>query len=247
MMKISAILVLSALLQDDPVAAAALKGFSHPWADFRVGSTVTYKETSRRPEVDGAGNLVLKDVVTQVVWSMASTDGEKAVLRIQSEGQDSEVPYHLALPNWTKGKGERKADEEVQVGGTKFMCKVTTISVDADKDASEVTTIWQNPEAPGWAVKVRNETFVRGKTNTSEEAVLVGLQETVKVGDREVPCRLVQVTTEVDNGGRVVKKEWRSDEVPGGILRKETRHYQRGREIEAAFSKMEVVRFNGRK
>ena len=218
MMKSFALLILPAFLQDDPVVATALRGYGHPWADFREGSTVTYKETSRRPEVDGGGNLVLKDVVTQVVWSMASTNGEKAVLRIQSEGQDSEVPYHFVLPNWTKGKGERKADEEIQIGGKKFLCKVTTISVDPDQDASEVTTIWQNPEAPGWAVKFRNETFVRGKSNTSEEAVLVGLNETVKVGDREVVCRVVQVTTEVDTGGRVVKKEWRADEIPGGIL-----------------------------
>ncbi len=249
MMKVlplSALLALAATLQDDPVAAAALKGYSHPWAEFREGSTVTYHETTRRPEVDGAGNLVLKEIVTPVTWSVLTTDGNKSVLRIQSEGQESDVPHHFVRPNWTKGKGERQADEELAVGGSKFLCRVTTISVDADKDASEVTTIWQNPEAPGWAVKVRNETRVRGKPNTTEESVLVAMLAKLKVGEREVACHVVQVTTEVENGGRVVQKEWRSDEVPGKVVRRETRHYRAGREIEAAFSKMDVVSFKGR-
>jgi hypothetical protein len=242
-----AFLFLGALAQDDPLVASALRGYHHPWAGFREGSAVTYRETSRRPEVDGNGNLVLKEVVSQMVWSVASTDGDKATLRIQGEGQDSEVLHHFALPNWTQGKGERRAEEDLVVGATRYPCKVTAIVIDADKDASEVTTIWQNPLAPGWAVKVRNETFMRGKINTSEETLLIGVREEVKVGDRDVPCRVVQVTTEVDSGGRVVKKEWRADEVPGGVVRRETRHYQRGREIEAAFTQMEVVRFSGRK
>ncbi|HLF92473.1 MAG TPA: hypothetical protein VJB14_03365 [Planctomycetota bacterium] len=241
------LLLVAALAQDDPIAAAAIKGFRHPWSEFGEGCTVTYRETIKRPEIDDGGNLVLKDVVSEMIWTVESTDGAKAVLKIASEGREAEVPHHFALPNWAKGKGERKADEEVVVGGVKVACRVTTIAVDADKDASQVTTIWQNPEMPGWAVRFLNETLVRGKRNTSEEELLLSAREKVKVGEQEVVCYVVQATTEVEGGARVVRKEWRSGEVPGVLVRQDMRHYRAGREIEAARSKKEVVSFRSRK
>ena len=77
------LLLAAVLAQDDPIAAAALKGFRHPWSEFGEGCTVTYRETIKRPEIDDGGNLVLKDVVSQMVWTVESTDGAKAVLKIE--------------------------------------------------------------------------------------------------------------------------------------------------------------------
>lgn len=248
MTKLAALLVALAFVQDDPLVVAALQGFRHPWVEFRDGSTVTYVETTRLPEVDNSGSLVFKDLAVKVTWSLAKTDGDRAVLRIESDGRESEFPTHFAPPNWAVGKGEKKPDEEITVGSQKYACRVTAIAVDADKEASELTTVWQNGKAPGWAVKVRNETFARGHRNTWEESLLTAVDEKVKVGDAEVACYVVQVTTEVENGNRVVKKEWRSDEVPGRVVRRETRHYGKdGREIGAAFSKTDVVSFKTRK
>lgn len=248
MTKIFAILTLAALVQDDPVVAEALKGFHHPWSEFREGATVTYSQTTRRPEIDNSGNLVMKDVVSSVIFTMGNTDGSRGVVRIESEGRESDFPLHFTPPHWAAGKGERKADEELTVAGKKFVCRVTAVAVDPDKDASETTTIWQNDKAPGWAVRVKNETFARGQRNTWEESVLVAVEEKVKTAEAEVPCYVVEVTSQVEAGNKVVKKEWRSEEVPGRLVRREERHFTKdGREIEAAFTKMEVVRFKGRK
>lgn len=248
MMKIAAVLVVLASVQDDPLVTQALRGYRHAWADFREGSVVVYLETTRVPEVDNGGNLVFKNLQAKVTWLVGNTDGDRATLRIESDGRESEFPTHFAPPHWVQGKGEKRPDEEITVGDRKYACRVTAIAIDPDKEASELTTIWQSAKAPVWAVKVRNETFARGHRNTSEESLLVAVDEKVKVGDADVLTSVVQVTTEVENGNKVVKKEWRSDEVPGRVVRRETRHYGKdGREIEAAFSKTDVVSFKTRK
>lgn len=243
----TAAILAGAFLQDDPVVATALRDYKHPWADFAEGATVTYKDTVKRPEIDQGGNLVLRDVETQMVWTVGPTEGGKVVLKVASDGRESEFPHHLSAPGWSKGKGERKPDEEIAVGGSKFGCRVTAILIDLDKDASQVATIWQNPEAPGWAVRFRNETFAKGRRNTAEEESLVALEEKVKVGDREVACHVLERKTEVEGELREIRKEWRSGEVPGRVVRREVRHYRGGREITAAASKMEVVSFKSRK
>jgi hypothetical protein len=248
MVKFAFALVWILAVQDDPIVAEALRGYRHAWSDFREGSAVTYLETTRVPEVDNSGNLVFRDLSAKVTWLLGGADNDRATLRITSDGRESEFPTHFALPHWAQGKGVRRPDEEIAVGDRKFTCRVTVIAVDAEQEASEVTTIWQNAKAPGWAVKVRNETLARGHRNTSEETILLALDQKVKVGDAEVACYLVQITSEVENGNKVVKKEWRADDVPGRVVRRETHHFGKdGREIEAAFSKTEVVSFSTRK
>jgi hypothetical protein len=235
------------LLQDDPIAAEALQGYKHPWSDFGDSSTVTMRETTKRPDIDAGGNLVYKDTTNEVTWTVVQSAGEKATFKIQGSGQESLIPYFLTLPNWARGKGEKKGSEDLVVGGVKRSCRVTTISLDADKDAGQVTTICKSPDVPYWAVRWRVETLLKGRPNTSEEERVIDVDQKVKVGDRELSCVLVESTVESVGGAKTVRKEWRCDEVPGRVVRREARQYQNGKEQEGASIQMEVVRFRAKR
>ncbi len=246
MVRLSLVALAAVLVQGDPVVQEAIKGYRHPWADFREGSTVTYRESLRVPEIDKDGNLVYKELVSEVAWTVTAVEEQKVILKIARGDEENEVPHYIGLPGWFRGKGEKKGSEEIAVGDRKLACQVTAITLDGGKDASQVTTVARSPDAPTWAVRVRVETLMRGQVNTSEEELLVAVNEKVKVGDRELVCQVVQATTQ---GGpsRSVRKEWRSDDVPGRVVRRETRQFQGDKEVTLAGMKMEVVSFRSRK
>jgi hypothetical protein len=233
--------------QDDPIASEALKGYKHPWADFADSSSVTFRETVRRPDIDASGKLVYKDVSTEVTWTVTQSAGEKATFKIKGGGQESTIPFFIALPNWARGKGDRKGSEDLVVGGVKRNCQVTTISLDVDKDAGQITTISKSPDVPYWAVRWRVETLLKGRPNTSEEERVVEVDQKLKVGDRELSCVLLEGTVETPGGAKTLRKEWRSDEVPGRVVRREARYFLNGKEQESAATKMEVVRFRAKR
>jgi hypothetical protein len=241
------LLGLFAALQADPVAAEALKGYQHPWAGFGDGCSVTAKETVRQPDIDPKGNLVYKVVTNEITTTVLAAAGEKSTLRIAGAGQESHIPFFTTLPAWTRGKGEKKGTESVTIGGVKHDCEVTVISLDADKDAGQLTTIWKTSGIPYWAAKWRTETLLQGKANTWEEDVVVEVNQNLKIGDVEVACVVVETTVEAVGGARTVRKEWRSDEIPGRVVRRESRQYLKGKEVESGYSEMEVVRFKGKR
>lgn len=237
-----------AFVQDDDVAREAVKGYVHPWAGFRAGSRLVINETTKEARYDTAQDkTVFKDKVTQYVWTVRSATEEKATIRMEGGGQESDIPIYLARPGIFRGKGEAKGEAEIAVGERRYRCSVTAISLDTDKDAGQVTTIWRCPDAPVWAVRVLAETFMGGRRNTWEEELLVETDRRLGVEGREVVCQVVQVTAGSEGGGRTVKREWRTDAVPGRVARRETRHYAGDRENEGAFVKMEVVSFEARR
>ena len=234
-------------LQDDPVAAEALKGYQHPWAGFGDQSAVTVRETIRRADIDATGNLVYKDVTTDFTWTVLASAGERTTFKVEGGGQESTIPFFIALPGWARGKGEKKGTEEITVGGVKRTCSVTTLSFDTDKDAGQLTTICKCPEVPYWAVRWRTETLLQGKANTWEEELVLEVDQKLKVGEHTVACVVVQSTVESLGGAKTVRKEWRCDDVPGRVVRREVRQYLKGKELDSAFAQMEVVRFRGKR
>ncbi len=242
-----AILLLPLFLQGDPIAEEALKGWQHPWAGFGDGASITAKETIRQPDISPKGELVYKPVVHEVTTTVQAASGEKTTLKIVSGFQEAYIPYALALPGWTRGKGERKGTETITVGGTAHECQVVQISLDADKDAGQVTTIAKSPAVPYWAVRWRTETLLQGRPNTWEEEVVLDVNQKLKVGDRELACVIVQTTVEAVGGMKTVKKEWRNDEIPGRVVKRETRQYLNGKEQDSGLSEMEVVSFKGKR
>jgi predicted transcriptional regulator len=91
------------------------------------------------------------------------------------------------------------------------------------------------------------ETLIKGKPNTFEEEIVLEIDQKVKIGDRELSCVLVQVTVDSVGGVKTVRKEWRTDEIPGGVARREARQYLNGKELDSALSQMEVVRFRAKR
>src|SRR5471032_867192 len=96
-------LVLLLALQADPIAAEALKGYKHPWADFGDGCSVTAKEMTKRPDIDVKGQLVYTDVTYEMTTTVLAAAGEKSTLKIEGAGQESHIPFFIALPSWTRG------------------------------------------------------------------------------------------------------------------------------------------------
>jgi len=235
------------LPQQDPIATEAMRGYKHPWADFGDGSSVTMRETVRRPDIDASGKLVYKDVTTDVTWTVVAAVGEKTTFKIEGGGQESVLPFFITPPSWARGVGERKGTEEIPVGGVKRTCQVTLIALDVNKDAGQITTISKSPDVPYWAVRRRVETLIQGKPNTFEEDLVLEVDQKVKIGEREVVCVLVQVTVDAVGGVKTVRKEWRSDEIPGGVAKREARQYLNGKELDSAYSQMEVVRFRAKR
>jgi len=241
------ILIAPLLAQQDPIATEAVRGYKHPWADFGDASSVTMRETIRRPDIDASGKLVYKESTSDVTWTVVAAVGEKTTLKIEGGGQESVLPFFISPPNWARGVGERKGTEEITVGGVKRTCQVTLISLDVDKDAGQITTICKCPDVPYWAVRRRVETLLKGRPNTFEEEIVLEVDQKVKIGDRELSCVLVQVTVDAVGGVKTVRKEWRSDEIPGGVARRESRQYLNGKELDSALSQMEVVRFRAKR
>src|SRR5689334_10348354 len=81
------------LLQQDPIASEAMRGYKHPWADFGDASSVTMRETIRRPDIDASGKLIYKDVTTDVTWTVVAATGENTTFKIEGGGQESLLPY----------------------------------------------------------------------------------------------------------------------------------------------------------
>lgn len=237
-------MLLALLLQDDPLLAEAVQGYKNPWADFREGARVTYRETVRRPGIDAGGNLVYTPLTSDTTWTVATVEATKIHLKIEGGGQESVIPIALAPPNWARGKPEKKGEEELEVSGRKVSGRVYELGLDLDKDAGQLTTIVRSDAIPYWALRRKVETRVRGKANTSEEERVVGVEEKLRAAAQDFVCTIVEVTTEAAGAGKTVKKEWRTDAVPGRVLRREVRQFLNGKELPSGASEMEVVSFD---
>lgn len=240
-------LLLAVALQDDPLAAEFLKAWKHPWAGFGPGSQVKFRQTSKRPDIDAKGELVYRDETEDVTYSVVTQAGEKPTLRIRSGDVSSDIPYFVQVPGWFRGKGARKGTEALKVGELTFDCEVTTFTLDEGKDLSQVTTVHAVAGAPVWAVRMRVETRANGRATTAEEERLAAIDQVLKIGGREVLCQVVEVRTEVADGPTTLKREWRTDEIPGRVARREQKVLQNGKEVAGASLQMEVVSFEAKR
>lgn len=234
-------LLLALLCQDDP-----LKGWKHPWSGFAPGSRVTFRQTSKRPDISPAGELVYKDEIQEMSHTVVTQDGERPTIRIRSGDVSSDIPYSTPQPNWFRGKREDGGRETLKVGERALDCRVTRYTLDEGKDLSQVTTLHTAEGAPVW-VRLRVETKANGAVTTSEEERWVGEDAALKIGGREVYCQLMEVRTEVKDGPLTIKREWRSDEIPGRLARREQKVLDKGKEVPGAATQMEVVSFEAKR
>lgn len=224
-----------------------LKDWRHPWGGFAPGSTVKFRQLSKRPDISPEGQLVYRDEAEEITYTVVTQEGEKPTIRIRSGDVSSDIPYFTTPPGWFRGKVERKASETLKVGELEIPCQVTTFTLDEGKDLSQVTTVHTAPGLPVWAPRVRVETLANGTVTTAEEERWVARDQALKIGGRDVVCQLVEARTEVKDGPLTVRREWRSDEIPGRVARRELKVLQNGKEVEAASTQMEVVSFEAKR
>lgn len=224
-----------------------LKGWKHPWGGFGPGSIVKVKQLSKRPDIDKDGQLVYRDETEDMSYSVVTQQGEQPTIRIRSGDVSSDIPFFAAQPNWFRGKVEKGAPETLKVGEKSFECQVTTFTLDEGKDLSQVTTLHTASGAPVWALRLRVETRVNGAMTTAEEERWVAADQAVKIGARDVTCQLVEIRTEVKDGPTTLKREWRNDEIPGRVARREVKVLQNGKEVPQASTQMEVVSFDAKR
>ena len=236
------------MMQSDPLAAEALRGWKHAWEGFESGSTVRVRQTTKKPGISPEGELAYSDETDEVTYVVVKNDGEKPVISIRSTYQSSEIPYYLTPPPWFRGKVEKTGTETIETAGKAWACDVYVFSLDEGKDASQRTTVWKAPGAPTWAVRMRVETFLGGRRNTMEEETLILVDQQVRIGDGTILCPVMESRTEVEGGPTTVKREWRSSEVPGRVARREIRVFDaKGKEIEAGAQQMEVVSYHAKR
>lgn len=238
--------LVACLLQSD-LAAEALRGWKHAWADFDSGSSVKAKVTTKRPSISAEGELVYRDETDEMTYVVVKNDGEKPVISMRSTLQTSEIPYYLTPPTWFRGAVEKKGKESLETAGRVWDCDVYVFSLDEGKDASQKTTVWKAAGAPTWAVRTRVETFLNGRRNTMVEETLILLDQPVEIEDRTLRCPVVEMRTEVEGGPTTVKREWRTDAVPGRVARSETRLFDKGKEVPSGAQQMEVVSFHAKR
>lgn len=240
-------LMLLLALQADPLSAEVLKAWRHPWEGFAPGSKVTQRQASKRPDIDAKGELVYKDEIEDVTYSVVTQLGETPTIRIRNGNESSDIPYVTQPPGWFRGKAARKGKETLTVGELKVDCEVLTFTLDEGKDLSQVTTVWKAEGTPVWAVKARVETLAHGKSTTSEEERWVGANAALKIGGKDVLCQVVEVRTEVAGGATTLKREWRTDEIPGRVAKREQRVEQAGKDVPGAALQMDVVSFESKR
>lgn len=224
-----------------------LKDWKHPWGGFAPGSIVKFRQLSKRPDISKDGELVYRDEAEEITYSVVTQEGEKPTIRIRSGDTSTDFPYFTPQPGWFRGRVEKKGTETLKVGERGYDCQVTTFSLDEGKDLSQFTTVHTAAGSPVWAVKVRVETRATGVVTTSEEERWVAADQALKIGSREVVCQVIEVRTEVKDGPVTVKREWRSDEIPGRVARREVKVIQGGKEVAAASTQMEVVSFEAKR
>lgn len=240
-----ALLACAAGAQDDDVAREAVLGYVHAWDGFGAGSRIVFREISKRDRFNEVTQKVeYEDQAVESTWTVRKVVGDTAILNLRSGLTESDVPFPLVLPASFRGRGERLPPVEIPVGDRRYRCAVSAMTLAAGEGLRQVATIWKSPEAPGWAVRWTAETYQGGVKNTSEEELLVAVNQKMVVGGRELRCHVVQVTTEAVGKRKSVKKEWRAEQVPGRVVRRETRFFEGDREVTMAATTMEVVSFD---
>jgi hypothetical protein len=188
----------------------------HPWAGFKEGSEVVYDISERERAVE-----------TTMTRRVTVVKVEKAKATLKEEDTDNEgkaagsrdVTVSLAAPAGLASKGK----EEVTVDGRKITCDVFVIG------ETPARKLWLAKESLTGIVKEERTWEAEGK-KCSIVSTLAKIGEIVDLGAK-VTCAVFDVVE--DYGDRkVTRREWRSPEVPGQIVKSEEKDGTRTRIVE---------------
>lgn len=191
-----------------------------PWRDFDRGSWVRV-----RHEDPGIPATVLRTVKSRGHEEVAvldertpdagTADAERILLRRRLPG---DPPGRAWVPEGV---------ETLRVDGTPFACRVSRAAwKETNGDGVEhlwSDRLWVAPAPLGGEPLLRRETVRRGPGDREVRWTtrVLGFGESVAVGDRAIPCRLVERVTTAPGSVETVRT-WTSPRVPGGEVRRET-------------------------
>ena len=207
-MKTLALLALCLPLADTPAAREA----AHPWGRWLPGAWV---ETETR--VEGAAGATVER--SRLVGPAA----EGYVLRLSGPGGEPEGEERTS--RWGLGgfahlaPGARVVgEEEVEACGRAFACTVWEARSEGggERGALQVDRSWV---APGHELPLR---FQSSGPEGSVSMALVALEDFVPLDGRKLRCVRYEGTGRT-KGGAFRVRQWSSLEVPGGIVRMESR------------------------
>lgn len=225
-MRILTLAALALMPQDD-----VTRGWKHPWSGAKAGDRLKWRITS---EMFGRKTAVERtEAVSKVekdfVWIRWQEGGKK----------EHERQIFVELGSELTGKWSRTGEEELKVGTRSFRCAVYELKKESG-NVVQTTRVWQCADAPYWAVKQSWTQDMKGKEPVGWVEELIGLDEVVKVGDKELKCAVVRKTTD-SLGVKRVETIWWNDEVPGRAAKKTDESEMRGKKQASAVH--ELVEF----
>lgn len=211
-------------------AKEVTKDWKHPWAGAAVGTSVKYRVTRANPVPLPGGDAEEEGIVSERTETVTKVEKSTVHTEIkEGEGKPIMLQHHTGLPAELTYPMTRKAEEAVKVGDQTYACTVyefrTSYPKKGGQKGEQLCRVWKAPNGPVWTVK---EQFLLDNEPTwTLELVKT---ETLKVGEKEYLCAVLQKTTST-HGVKVVETTWVHPDVPGewGVQRTEQR-YVNGKE-----------------
>ncbi|GEM_PF-5877715 len=192
--------------------SVGLAQVEHPWGSWKEGATVAYRITTASGK---------EKTVQQRTLTVLRADGKTCVVRSQlRDGGQSEETHHL--DGGAAYHGIEKATQEITVDGVRMTCTVFE-QADRGLGGSSVRLRWvcKNPPFPGGVAKEDYEGDVGNNTIKSSLRV-VRLKASLKVKGKDLVCWVTESVSS-DAVSKTTTKTWHCREIPGWLVRQETR------------------------
>ena len=185
------------------------------WEKFAPGSWAQYATAGKQ---DGAK---VSSIEKSVFKDATSTDVILSIEKVDDAGGRSVVEMRFPLPQRAVPKedeGKRTGDATLAIDGKTFTCDVFERK-GLRRWVSSSTTVNKG---------VLKTESIAGTVQLTTR--VLKLEDKVKVGDSTLTCWVIEEITEVADQ-KTTKTTWRCDEVPGGVVRMQTRQTRAGETV----------------
>lgn len=194
-----------------------MKGVKAPWEGFGVGTWMKLKQV--QADRMNTTTLVMKRVLKEIV------DKNNAVFVYRYDnGAESEFTEDIGVdPALTNGDVTKRAEKEkVQLGDAALECDVFEVKQGGDRDKL-LSVYWKAPGATWPWVRCTRETFVAGRREQWMEEKVSKMEDVVTLNGREYKCVVFSRDENTLSGMKGGRREWRTMEVPGHVLKYEVK------------------------
>ncbi|MDQ7779284.1 MAG: hypothetical protein RDV41_06195, partial [Planctomycetota bacterium] len=186
----------------------------HPWGSFKVGSSVTMKNS-------GMG------VMSEMKMTLVNLDADFATVKSEMKMGENTMPateMKMALKGYATMAGSTvkelsKKNEDLKIGDKTFACEAIEIE-ETTTAGSCVRTTWYCKDAPTGVLQVVAK-MKMGETETTSKTTVTKLEDAVTVAGKELKC-IVFETVSDGAMGKSTSKLWQTDQIPGFSAKMET-------------------------